>query len=605
MSQVVYTNQSISAQAEIFGAGNAGLPDGSGQMPRVFSLPANPAVLTMLSVTGNITIWSGNEANDADGVLTSGSFNGPVINGITASVAGAYGGISGITMPGCGALVGVFAPAIAPTGAAPASLDFTVIGTGFTNLAPQLYQTFYIGDGLTSDGSGRLQQFIVPAGATRLFLGISDAENFNGPPGGYSDNSGAFTASFQITSLPQLTQDLANIYVQYGQNTSVGVSVSSQTPVSYQWYFLPANNAGQAGAYAVTFNGFVVGAVVTNAGFGYGNMPHVGFVGGGGSGASGMGTNLNGVITGIGVTNAGSGYAGLPTVVIDPPNGFLFGQTNSTLTISNAGQNSLGNYYVVVSNSSGSTTSSMVNLTLLYPPAITNKPQDQVVNAYSTAAFAVGASGTAPLSYQWLYHGSILPGAVGSGLTFSSVTPPDLGPYSVIVTNNYGSVTSSVANLNMFPYLKTPFTGLQTFWGQTNVLSVGTWGSGDLAYQWYFNGVAIPDATSSNLVLSSIQFTNAGLYSVVVSSPYGSVTNSPETVVVNPANTAIEFCANVVIQGTVGYAYTIESTTNLSDPNSWVVETNLTLTQPIEFWDDTSVDVRKHPQNYYRVLPGQ
>jgi hypothetical protein len=206
----------------------------------------------------------------------------------------------------------------------------------------------------------------------------------------------------------------------------------------------------------------------------------------------------------------------------------------------------------------------------------------------------VGASGTAPLSYQWLINGSTLSGANGSTLAFPSVTPPDLGPYSVVVTNNYGSVTSSVANLYLAPYLKTPFTGLDTYWGQTNTLSVGAWGSGDLAYQWYFNGAAIPDATSSNLVLSSIQFTNAGSYSVVVSSPYGSVTNTSEAVVVNPANTSVEFCANVVIQGTVGYTY-----------NSWLVQTNLTLTQPIEFWDDTSVDVHSNPQKFYRVLPGQ
>jgi len=396
-----------------------------------------------------------------------------------------------------------------------------------------------------------------------------------------------------------------NGYVIYGQNTNLNVSVSSVSPVTYQWYFNPLNNGGQAGAYAQIFNGFVVGAVVTNGGYGYGNTPHVSFVGGGGAGAAGFGTNINGVVTGIGVTNAGAGYASLPTVVIDSPNGFLFGQTNSFLTISNASPDNLGNYYVVVGSAVGSITSSVVGLTLLYPPSITNQPQDQVANAYATASFNVGASGTAPLSYQWLINGSTLSGANGSTLAFPSVTPPDLGPYSVVVTNNYGSVTSSVANLYLAPYLKTPFTGLDTYWGQTNTLSVGAWGSGDLAYQWYFNGAAIPDATSSNLVLSSIQFTNAGSYSVVVSSPYGSVTNTSEAVVVNPANTSVEFCANVVIQGTVGYTYTIESTTNLGDPNSWLVQTNLTLTQPIEFWDDTSVDVHSNPQKFYRVLPGQ
>jgi hypothetical protein len=206
MAQTIYTNQAISAQAEIFGAGNAGLPDGSGQAPPEFALPANASLLTMISVTGTITLNSGTGYNNPDGVLTSGGYYGPTISGSTGyTVATAYGGISGITIPGGGALEGVFEPAAAPTGAAPASLNFTVIGTSFSTLSPLLYQTFYIGDGLTGNGTGTVQQFVVPAGATRLFLGISDAPGFDGAPGAYSDNSGHFAASFQITSaVPQL-----------------------------------------------------------------------------------------------------------------------------------------------------------------------------------------------------------------------------------------------------------------------------------------------------------------------------------------------------------------------------------------------------------------
>ena len=79
---------------------------------------------------------------------------------------------------------------------------------------------------------------------------------------------------------------------------------------------------------------------MTNGGFGYGNVPNVSFVGGGGSGASGYGTVSNGILVGITVTNAGGGYASLPAVVIGAPNGYFYGQTNSSLTISNANQNS-------------------------------------------------------------------------------------------------------------------------------------------------------------------------------------------------------------------------------------------------------------------------
>ena len=56
-----------------------------------------------------------------------------------------------------------------------------------------LKQTFYVGDGLTSGGvqQGR----IVPAGATRLYLGTMDGYE-------WSNNSGAFTARVDVVPEP-------------------------------------------------------------------------------------------------------------------------------------------------------------------------------------------------------------------------------------------------------------------------------------------------------------------------------------------------------------------------------------------------------------------
>jgi len=97
---------------------------------------------------------------------------------------------------------------------------------------------------------------------------------------------------YAAESVPPLlfSRNLTNIYVVYGQNTNLSVVASSTIPISYQWYFVPTGNSGQAGAYAEITNSFVYGAVVTNGGFGYGNNPGVRFLGGGGNGASGYGT---------------------------------------------------------------------------------------------------------------------------------------------------------------------------------------------------------------------------------------------------------------------------------------------------------------------------
>ena len=412
---------------------------------------------------------------------------------------------------------------------------------------------------------------------------------------------------YAYESIPpiQITQNLTNTSVVVGGNISLKVSATGTSPISYQWYSTAPNHLMVAGAYAELTGDFVYPVVVTNGGNGYGTVPSLSFPGGGGTGAAGVASVSNGILTSITITNPGYGYSTAPSVVVGPPNGFIFGATNSVLNITNAGAEDAGSYYVVVSGSSGTITSDVAALTILYPPAISNQPQDDLVYAYNPASFNVTATGTLPLSYQWTLGGSNVLNATDSTLTIASAQQSNLGQYQVIITNTYGSITSSIANLYMYPYLEMPFSGAVTYWGQTNVLSVGAWGSGNLSYQWYLNGVPIPDATASNLVLSGIQFTNAGSYSVVVSSSYGSVTNTPEQVVVNPANVSLGLFAGVIIQGTVGYNYTIQSSTDLSDPNSWMTLTNIILTAPVEIWDDNSTDVHNGPQKFYKVLPGQ
>lgn len=189
------TTLTVPGDANIFGAGHATPPGpvgGNGELPSEFDFgftAGSDLVLIFSSVTGNVIMdsGSGNHLNDPDGV---GSGSGVNVN--------SFGGISGTVATTAGFLAGVFLGPSEPTDPSPLRLDFTILGTSFTSLSPQLDQVFFIGDGLTGDGSGSLQQFNVPVGATRLVLGIVDAPGYNGDPGGYGDNTGSFSASFNI-----------------------------------------------------------------------------------------------------------------------------------------------------------------------------------------------------------------------------------------------------------------------------------------------------------------------------------------------------------------------------------------------------------------------
>jgi hypothetical protein len=66
-------------------------------------------------------------------------------------------------------------------------------------------------------------------------------------------------------------------------------------------------------------NNFVVGATMTDNGWGYTNTPAVRIIDGGGAGAQAVAVVSNGMVTAVNVLAAGSGYTNTPLVVIAPP----------------------------------------------------------------------------------------------------------------------------------------------------------------------------------------------------------------------------------------------------------------------------------------------
>ncbi|MCA8916384.1 MAG: immunoglobulin domain-containing protein [Planctomycetes bacterium] len=84
------------------------------------------------------------------------------------------------------------------------------------------------------------------------------------------------------------------------------------------------------------------------------------------------------------------------------------------------------------------------------PPTINTQPQDASVAEGATANFAVGASGSGTLGYQWQLNGSDIGGATNSSYTTPVLTLADSGnSYTCVVSNTSGSVTSSAALLTV------------------------------------------------------------------------------------------------------------------------------------------------------------
>ena len=200
-------------------------------------------------------------------------------------------------------------------------------------------------------------------------------------------------------------------------------------------------------------------------------------------------------------------------------------------------------FSVVVSNSAGNVISNNVTLTVSpdpVAPTITSQPASQTITAGQTATFSAGASGTAPLSYQWSKNGTAISGATSSSYTTPAETTSDNGAqFAVVVSNSAGSATSNTAVLTVNPATVAPsITGQPTSQsitaGQTATFSVVANGTAPLSYQWRKNGTAISGATSSSYTTpAETTSDNGALFSVVVSNSAGNVTSNSATLTVN------------------------------------------------------------------------
>jgi hypothetical protein len=241
-------------------------------------------------------------------------------------------------------------------------------------------------------------------------------------------------------------------------------------------------------------------------------------------------------------------------------NSNLSGATSSVLALNNIQATNAGSYTVVVANSLGSVTSSVIALTVLLPPAITTQPVSQAVNSGANATFSVVATGSAPLAYQWISNGSALPGATASSLILASVQPANSGTYSVVVSNSVGAVTSAPAVLTVLapPAITLQPQSVTNASGTTASFNAAASGSAPLGYQWRWNssnlssGGRVSGATTGTLSLSGVQPDDAGSYTLVVSNQAGSVTSavavltvlSAPSIVVPPASLSAAIGSN-------------------------------------------------------------
>ena len=167
---------SVRATRDIFLASQ---PDGA-TVTGYFGTDTAPyASPVAFAVTGGAALtFAATGSTSVDGSCFAGADGGCYADQSSFSPAPASGTYKGPA----DALIGVFLDGTTTdVSMGPASLDYTqAANRELASQSPGLDQIFYIGDGLTGTGSGSVQQFIAPTGATRLYIAAADSIGASG-----------------------------------------------------------------------------------------------------------------------------------------------------------------------------------------------------------------------------------------------------------------------------------------------------------------------------------------------------------------------------------------------------------------------------------------
>lgn len=191
-------------------------------------------------------------------------------------------------------------------------------------------------------------------------------------------------------------------------------------------------------------------------------------------------------------------------------------------------------------------------------PAITRQPASIVVLRGDTALVTASFTGTGPLAMRWRiwrssesYAGLVVRDftdfqftASDTSATLSYRNPPTDSVTTVRLTvfGAFGSSTTESAVIRAItegsaPTISSHPRNQSVTRGSSAVLQVAATGAPPPTFQWYRNGIPLPDSNSNTLTLSNVQDAELGAYTVTVTNSLGSVTSTPATLSLSTSST--------------------------------------------------------------------
>jgi hypothetical protein len=218
--------------------------------------------------------------------------------------------------------------------------------------------------------------------------------------------------------------------------------------------------------------------------------------------------------------------------------------SGNTVTITGAGTISLQAAQAATSNY----TAAMATASFMVyegAPSIITQPSSEKICRGGDASFSVVAQNAS--DYAWYTQGGTYTGS-GSKLTISNITATNGGGYYCVASNAAGaSVTSATAYLTVMGTtalsIKSQPESVSVYVTQAATFSVLVTATDTMSYQWYRNGSAISEATSSSYTTGALTASDNGstYYVVVTDTTCGGtpLTSTAATLTVSSVDTAV------------------------------------------------------------------
>ena len=132
-----------------------------------------------------------------------------------------------------------------------------------------------------------------------------------------------------------------------------------------------------------------------------------------------------------------------------------------------------------------------------FPPTIDSMPSSRHADLGSAITLRVGADGSPTLKVQWRQNGTNLPGSTNTTLTLANVQNTNAGSYVVVITNLYGSITSSVAVLTVNPLFTPVFADNFDTNSSANWILTNSSANTRISFAYDYSGIGISSAPNS------------------------------------------------------------------------------------------------------------